>query len=213
MNPYEILDISEDATLQQVKTAYRSLSKWHHPDVGGDKEKFNEINLAYRVLSDSAKRKLYDEQGVIQDESPDHMANIVMTRIAGIAEDWINSMLSGSKVPLSTFVRQKMGNGVVGIKQANNDIEKTIKQLTDIRERLSCKSTKDSVVHRAIDNRIRTYKKGILQNEKEIIIVTQVLEKIDEYEYEEEIEEVLLNRSSTVRYRSPFDSIFNTTTA
>ena len=35
----------------------------HHPDRGGDEEKFKEINAAYEVLSDENKRKTYDKYG------------------------------------------------------------------------------------------------------------------------------------------------------
>lgn len=47
---YKTLEIEKGATQQEIKKAYRNMSKKYHPDVGGTNEKFNEINTAYRAL-------------------------------------------------------------------------------------------------------------------------------------------------------------------
>jgi DnaJ-class molecular chaperone len=57
---YEILGVSEKADETEIKKAYRSLSLKHHPDRGGDSEKFKEISEAFQTLSDSSKRRMYD---------------------------------------------------------------------------------------------------------------------------------------------------------
>ncbi|WP_068984846.1 J domain-containing protein [Lysinibacillus xylanilyticus] len=61
---YETLGVSRDATHDQIKLAYRKLSKKHHPDVsGGNKESekiFLEVTEAYKVLKDQASREAYD---------------------------------------------------------------------------------------------------------------------------------------------------------
>jgi len=63
---YKILGVEKTATTDEIKKAYRKLALKYHPDRGGDSEtakKFNEINEAYQVLSDSQKRSQYDEYG------------------------------------------------------------------------------------------------------------------------------------------------------
>jgi molecular chaperone DnaJ len=57
---YAILGVDKGVGQDELKKAYRSLSKEHHPDHGGDEEKFKEISEAYSVLSDPEKRKDYD---------------------------------------------------------------------------------------------------------------------------------------------------------
>ncbi len=57
---YKILNVSKTATKDEIKKSFRDLSKEHHPDCGGDEEKFKEINEAYSVLSDDNKRAEYD---------------------------------------------------------------------------------------------------------------------------------------------------------
>ncbi len=58
---YKVLGVSDSAPEKDIKAAYRKLSKQHHPDSGGDEEKFKEVSGAWDVLGDSAKRKEYDE--------------------------------------------------------------------------------------------------------------------------------------------------------
>lgn len=64
---YEILGVSRDASGEEIKKAFRKLARVHHPDVAKNKkeaeEKFKQINEAYEVLGDAAKRKKYDELG------------------------------------------------------------------------------------------------------------------------------------------------------
>ncbi|MBI4159556.1 DnaJ domain-containing protein [Candidatus Wolfebacteria bacterium] len=60
---YSILGIDRGADDQVLKSAYRRLAMIHHPDRGGDAEKFKEVDEAYKVLSDSAKRARYDREG------------------------------------------------------------------------------------------------------------------------------------------------------
>lgn len=66
---YSTLNLSPDASEDDVKKAYRRLSKRHHPDVGGDAEVFREVQEAYDVLSDPARRRRYDETGSAEDNS------------------------------------------------------------------------------------------------------------------------------------------------
>lgn len=61
---YEVLNVSQNASVDEIKKAYRKLAMKHHPDKSGDVETFKEISRAYEVLSDPEKRKIYDEAGV-----------------------------------------------------------------------------------------------------------------------------------------------------
>jgi curved DNA-binding protein len=60
MSHYETLGVSENATPEELKSAFRKLAKQHHPDMGGDQAKFQQINEAYSTLSDPNSRAHYD---------------------------------------------------------------------------------------------------------------------------------------------------------
>merc|ERR1719428_1684600 len=60
---YKLLEVEKGADTPEIKKAYRKLAVKHHPDKGGDPEKFKEITRAYEVLSDSEKRSKYDRGG------------------------------------------------------------------------------------------------------------------------------------------------------
>ena len=59
-NYYQTLGIDRNASPDEIKRAYRRLASQHHPDKGGDKNQFQEIEEAYRTLSDDQKRANYD---------------------------------------------------------------------------------------------------------------------------------------------------------
>jgi len=66
---YEELGVAHDATPEEIKKAFQSLARQHHPDVvGGDGEKFKLVSRAYDVLSDPDKRDRYDHELEIASE-------------------------------------------------------------------------------------------------------------------------------------------------
>lgn len=61
--PYEILGVSPSASQDEIKTAFKKLAMQHHPDRGGDAEKFKEINNAYQMLMNPQKEQVHVHRG------------------------------------------------------------------------------------------------------------------------------------------------------
>lgn len=59
-NPWNTLGLSPAATPEEIKRAYRKLAAIHHPDRGGNKDKFDELQKAYDLLNNPAKRRDFD---------------------------------------------------------------------------------------------------------------------------------------------------------
>jgi len=59
-NYYDILWVQEDASPEDIKKAFKKAAIKHHPDRGGDKKKFQEMNEAYQVIGDAKKKSQYD---------------------------------------------------------------------------------------------------------------------------------------------------------
>lgn len=62
MTYYDTLGVSESASSEEIKKAYRKLANQHHPDKGGDTTKFQQIQSAYETLSDNNRRAQYDAE-------------------------------------------------------------------------------------------------------------------------------------------------------
>src|SRR6056297_2546720 len=64
---YKILDVSRDASQEEISKAFKKLARKYHPDLNPDnaeaEKKFKEVNEAYEVLKDPEKRKRYDQLG------------------------------------------------------------------------------------------------------------------------------------------------------
>ena len=61
-NPYKVLGISENSTLEEIKAAHRTLAKKYHPDTGGDENKILAINAAWEILKNNKNRKEYEKE-------------------------------------------------------------------------------------------------------------------------------------------------------
>jgi curved DNA-binding protein len=70
MNYYDILGVLKDSSPDQIKQAYRKAASKNHPDKGGDTVKFQQVEEAYRILSDPQKRSEYDNPP--QQMGPNH---------------------------------------------------------------------------------------------------------------------------------------------
>ncbi|MCL2931416.1 MAG: J domain-containing protein [Trichodesmium sp. MAG_R03] len=120
-NYYQILDIYKDASVDEIKKAYRRLARQFHPDVNpGSKEaeeKFKDINEAYDILSDVEKRLEYDK--FIRYWKPKGIASKMGVRVPDL-RNWRDNLSgnghqSGKDVDVSdfsdfnTFVDQLLG--------------------------------------------------------------------------------------------------------
>jgi DnaJ-class molecular chaperone len=62
MTHYDTLGVSDNASSDEIKKAYRKLANQYHPDKGGNTDKFQQLQSAYEILSDQARRAQYDAE-------------------------------------------------------------------------------------------------------------------------------------------------------
>ncbi len=96
---YESLGVARDASPDEIKRAYRTLARRHHPDVSQDKSTaehlFKEINEAYEVLSDPQKRAQYDRFGTVSGPQQ-KAARISASRASGRTDSATSSTCSSA---------------------------------------------------------------------------------------------------------------------
>jgi hypothetical protein len=92
---YEILGVAPDADAEELRAAFRRLSKKVHPDAGGSDVLFGRVKDAYDVLSDPARRADYDRSLSGLSAVPDEAAQVVAYTQSGDART-ISLVFSGS---------------------------------------------------------------------------------------------------------------------
>lgn len=82
-DPYSVLGVSADATVDEIKAAYRRIARRLHPDVNpnhlGAKAQFQDVTSAQDLLLDPLKRKSYDERAAKQQHSEDYYYSLQLT--------------------------------------------------------------------------------------------------------------------------------------
>ena len=78
MNPYEILGVEKNASIEEIQRAWRKKSSKAHPDRnGGDTKLQEQLNVARDLLIDKERRRRYDERGDTSVNPPDQAAEYV----------------------------------------------------------------------------------------------------------------------------------------
>jgi curved DNA-binding protein len=133
-NYYNMLGVSEDASKDQIKKAFKNIAKKEHPDRGGNETKFKEANEAYDTLKDTKKRHEYDTVRKYGQSMGGQGGNFHFTSDDFAGDNIFESFFSGFGGPgvRTTFrQRQRINKSVnvrmaISIKEAMNSMEKTI---------------------------------------------------------------------------------------
>ncbi len=131
MNYYDVLGVPTDASEADIKKAFRKLASQHHPDKGGDTDKFQQLQEAYEILSDPDKRHQYDHpprQG-FSGNFHDHttFADDVFAQMFGAGQRGFNfrqgnmRMQNPDAVPNITITMSECYNGTSKVLQFNNN--------------------------------------------------------------------------------------------
>lgn len=181
MTLYEELELTPDCTFEEIKQQYRTLARLHHPDLGGDEEKFKRIKFAYEVLSDPIRRKQYDESETtnepldINKEAITELAHLFFSVIATFDCD------NGNLI-------ETLKNEVIRIAKRLQDEqtlnEKYIRNIELIKQKLKLKNPNDedvilSFIEKQLESRYQD-RKTINHKIEIVALMGPILEK---YEY------------------------------
>jgi curved DNA-binding protein CbpA len=181
-NYYEVLGVSKGSTQNEIKKAYRNLSKLHHPDrEGGDQEKFSVIAEAYEVLSDPEKRKEYDETGTVK-KKPNHLMYL-SDLISRMFIPMIHHFIKDDRKDIIKMFVKEMKLLKKGMLSAILDHQEKIDDLEKSLNKITVKSGENfiaSMIQTEIDRHERA--KQNIENEK--LSLEWSLTYMEDYEYQ-----------------------------
>jgi DnaJ-class molecular chaperone len=178
---YDDLEVSKDASQEEVKKAYRKKAMQHHPDRGGDAEEFKVASRAYRVLGSKEKRERYDAGETWErildsndDQLPLKTIADLFVRVIDQIDEFIDvfELLRGE-----VHAGQKMASQQ--IKMNENMIGKYKRTIKKIKSK-----AKQNVFAAILDNKIEQCEKTIASLIEQRAIGDRMLEILDDYEYE-----------------------------
>lgn len=175
---YESLGVDKGASAAEIKDAYKAQSKKHHPDKGGDNDKFQEISHAYSILKDDKKRARYDSTGQ-EKETPFEVRFtefIQHTLIKYVDEVDVDTTDLLDK--LKNFAKGKImeGEGMIGKMKAQ------LKKLEKVNKRMTAKGVNS--ISKVIEMNIYEIKRQVAEVEDNIKFLGEVLECLGSYHYQ-----------------------------
>lgn len=112
MDPYKTLKVPKNASAQAIRLAYRRLSLKYHPDrnIGDAKAEkaFKDVQAAYDVLGDAAKRAHYDATGEFRANQPDNTMAPVLAEACQCFAAVMQELLKNGRDPLKENVAEAM---------------------------------------------------------------------------------------------------------
>ena len=180
MDPYLELELPIDANEEEIKLKYRHFANIHHPDKGGDEEKFKRIKEAYEILSDPIRRKAYEISG-------DAETNL---QIRNAALDHIAQMM-GQIVPqfnseaddLFAIMRQEVNNIRQGMVENTNVCVGYMTNLQKVIARVNAKHDKQNIMIEILQKQIDFRNREHEDFAQRIKICDLEIEILKDYEY------------------------------
>jgi len=180
---YKVLGVSETSTEDEIRVAYRKLSKEHHPDAGGDAGKFSKISIAYSVLSDKEKRGKYDNGEKISDIAQEAHSTL-MTVFQGIVNE--NKKCELKNIDFVSEARQRIAQVNFSTELAINKLNVDIESIKEARERTSESDDGYNYLDVVFQQTFNEHEKMKIEKEYAIKVGEKMLEILDGIKYANE---------------------------
>lgn len=188
-DPYDILGLSQDASPDDVRKAYRDKAKDSHPDGGGTAKDFALVKLAHDILSDPDRRKKFDETGEINETEPNTIDAQAMSLLAGA----INGIIDGQHAqdPMTIdWVKVIAGNlksEIAAGDQKRKDLEAQLKKCEKVASKFKRKKNAEpNMVTMLMRQRIDHIKSVFKEIDKQISVFKRAIEMIEDYTFDAE---------------------------
>jgi len=177
---YDDLELPKTCTSDEIKQKYRILAQLHHPDKGGDVEKFKRMKLAYEVLSDPIKREHYDSTG-------DHYSDVnldseVMGRLSVMVSQFvqhINPEFDDLILKMRIEIRALQQMTTNAIIECNDLIAK----FNIISKKIRLKKEGENLLKLVVDKKVLGLHNEVINHKRGLIVFARMLEVLDDYHF------------------------------
>jgi len=185
-NLYDILGVTQDATPDQIKKAYRQKAMNLHPDKTQGNEvlcdQFKEVKHAYNVLSDSIRRKIYDSEGT-DDNDP-----LFIDAIKKITESIIGIIETTEDIEnhdLLALLQMNIGNYINSNEQTKADLIIGRRKYEKVSKKFIKRRGGFNIFTTAIQAKMDWYDKTVIEVDHNIAIAEKMLDITSEYNYQQ----------------------------
>ena len=177
---YDDLELPKNCTSEEIKQKYRILAQLHHPDKGGDVEKFKRMKLAYEVLSDPTKREHYDSTG-------DHYNDInldseVMGRLSVMVSHFVqhinpefDDLILKMKIEIRSL-QQLTTNAIV-------ECNELIAKFNIISKKIRLKKEGENLLKLVVDKKVLGLHNEVINHKRGLIVFARMLEVLEDYHF------------------------------
>lgn len=184
---YRILGIKRTAPGKDIRKAYRTKAKTAHPDGGGSVEAFNQLVVAYSVLSDEGRRAHYDETGEVELPQPDNLDGGAIEIIAEKLGLVIHAEQDLAALDVGALIQQAIQDDIAARKASVAHQQRAGERLSKLRARARRKAEGEGdLVARVLDWHEVAIQGQIKKNQGLIRHLERALVILEDYSFADE---------------------------
>jgi curved DNA-binding protein CbpA len=185
---YEVLGVKRTAARRDIHKAYRRKAKAAHPDSGGSVAAFNELVLAYSVLSDQQRRNRYDNTGEIDPPRPDNSDGAAIEIIAEKLGLVIHAEQDLASMDVGRLIEQAIRDDIAARKASVAHQQRASKRLGALRARAKRKAEGETnLMGRVLDWHEAAIQNHIKKHEGSIRFLERALEILKDYSFTDDL--------------------------
>lgn len=181
---YEILGVPRDATVADIKKAYRKLVQKLHPDKGGNPEDFQKVERAHAILTDEEKRAVYDATGDAQ--VADDQRNKVRECFAALFLDAAHKCERQMLGSVVVTIRQTILDGQAKMRAQLRAINDDLARIAKIIKKLTIKNPKGDYLLQALRNQTEQAEMSKVKATYELNFGDLLIKELEWFEYQQE---------------------------
>ena len=177
---YDELELPKNCSSEEIKQKYRILAQIHHPDKGGDAEKFKRIKSAYETLSDPVKREHYDSTGDHYDDT--NLDTEVYARLSNMVSQYsqqINPEFDDLILQMKFDIhhaQEQTNSAIIGCTAL-------IAKLNIVAKKIKLKKEGENVLKSFVDKKINVHHIELVNHKRALIVFARMLEILEDYHY------------------------------